>query len=87
MDRTLTATLSGDLLRWRADTPGCSRIVHLNNAGAGVALAHQLAHAREAHRDQRELRRGKETVKRDQRENANEANSEHKWSRVPLKLL
>ena len=59
----------------------------LNNASPGVTLAHQLAHARKAHRYQREFRRGKKTVKRDQRENANEANSEHVWSRVPLKLL
>jgi hypothetical protein len=57
---------------------------NLNNASAGVALAHQLAHAREAHRDQRELRRSKETVERDQRENANEANGEHESVDLPL---
>lgn len=60
---------------------------NLNNAGAGVALAHQLAYARKAHRDQRELRRGKKTVKRDQRENANEANSEHESVDWPLMEL
>jgi len=47
-------------------------------------LAHKLPYARKAHRDQRELRRGKETVKRDQRENANEANSEHGSVDLPL---
>jgi selenocysteine lyase/cysteine desulfurase len=26
-----------ELARWRADTPGCDRIVHLNNAGASLA--------------------------------------------------
>jgi selenocysteine lyase/cysteine desulfurase len=36
MDRTLTAALPTDLERWRADTPACSRLIHLNNAGAAL---------------------------------------------------
>ena len=36
MDRTMTDTLSLDLARWRSDTPGCSGLVHLNNAGAAL---------------------------------------------------
>lgn len=36
MDRTMTATLSPDLARWRLDTPGCTTLVHLNNAGAAL---------------------------------------------------
>jgi len=57
---------------------------NLNNASAGVALAHKLAYARKAHRDQRELSSGKEAIERDQRENANEANSEHESVDLPL---
>ena len=36
MDGTLTTPLSPELAQWRADTPGCTRLVHLNNAGAAL---------------------------------------------------
>ena len=36
MDRTLTAAVPAELERWRADTPACTRLVHLNNAGAAL---------------------------------------------------
>ena len=36
MDRTLTAAAPAELERWRADTPACTRLVHLNNAGAAL---------------------------------------------------
>jgi selenocysteine lyase/cysteine desulfurase len=36
MDGAITAELARDLLRWRRDTPGCARLVHLNNAGAAL---------------------------------------------------
>jgi len=32
----MTRTLSQDLARWRSDTPGCTGLVHLNNAGAAL---------------------------------------------------
>ncbi len=40
---------------------------NLDDAGAEIAFAHELTHAREAHGDQRELRRGKEAIERDKR--------------------
>jgi selenocysteine lyase/cysteine desulfurase len=36
MDRTMKEKPHPDLARWRSDTPGCSRLVHLNNAGAAL---------------------------------------------------
>ena len=36
MDRTLTVAGPVELERWRADTPACTRLVHLNNAGAAL---------------------------------------------------
>jgi selenocysteine lyase/cysteine desulfurase len=37
MAGTLIADRAPELSRWRADTPGCARLVHLNNAGAALA--------------------------------------------------
>jgi selenocysteine lyase/cysteine desulfurase len=31
-----TPTADAQLLRWRADTPACTRLIHLNNAGAAL---------------------------------------------------
>ena len=36
MDGTLTAGLERDVRRWRGDTPGSERLIHLNNAGAAL---------------------------------------------------
>ena len=36
MDRMMARTLSEDLAHWRSDTPGCTGLVHLNNAGAAL---------------------------------------------------
>ena len=36
MDATVALDVGEDLQRWRRDTPGCSRLIHLNNAGAAL---------------------------------------------------
>jgi selenocysteine lyase/cysteine desulfurase len=48
MDGALTAGLEQEVRRWRADTPGCARLVHLNNAGAAL-VPRQVRDAVAAH--------------------------------------
>ena len=48
MAGTLTADRSSELLRWRADTPACDRLIHLNNAGAAL-VPRPVRDAVEAH--------------------------------------
>jgi selenocysteine lyase/cysteine desulfurase len=50
MDRTVTLSIASELARWRADTPNCERIVHLNNAGAALP-PRQVRLAIDAHLD------------------------------------
>jgi selenocysteine lyase/cysteine desulfurase len=50
MAGAITVDLARDLVRWRQDTPGCTRVAHLNNAGAALA-PHVVRSAIDAHLD------------------------------------
>ncbi len=50
MAGTIATDLSSDVIRWRQDTPGCSRVTHLNNAGAALA-PHVVRKAIDEHLD------------------------------------
>jgi selenocysteine lyase/cysteine desulfurase len=46
----MTLAITPELKRWRADTPGCERLVHLNNAGAAL-VPRPVRRAIDAHLD------------------------------------
>ena len=50
MAGTIATNPASDVTRWRQDTPGCSRVVHLNNAGAALA-PHVVRKAIDEHLD------------------------------------
>jgi selenocysteine lyase/cysteine desulfurase len=66
VDRTMTVTADLNLARWRADTPACERLVHLNNAGAAL-VPRVVRDAIVAHLDLEERLGGYEAAE-DQRE-------------------
>jgi selenocysteine lyase/cysteine desulfurase len=50
MDRMTSDLVAPAIARWRADTPGCERITHLNNAGASL-MPRPVGEAIRAHLD------------------------------------